>query len=231
MFRTPLLAIVVPPQLFLVCISRICLNEVKYRFILSFTMLSAPNLIIKRWLRNYFPTRSCLYLIILPSSSVISWLSILTIFVSESIFNVFHILNLQDTYLLWCFGKPIFGPGFPYSSCRYHFLYLLFYRFRYWFYIRASVKILSKSFLLLRTATYSAKLLLRLVWVANYRVDFIRLTGVVCAVCFISLYLSTRLLIYKSLKLFVFPSQYQCCISIYLRFVHDYQSWYFIRNV
>ena len=162
-FRTPLLAILVPQQLFSACISRICLNEVKYRFILSFTMLSAPNLIIKRWLRNYFSTRSCLYLIILPSSSVISWLSILTIFVSESIFNVFHILNLQDTYLLRCFGKPILVPDphiHPADITSYTFCSIVFATN---FYIRASVKILSKSFLLLRTATYSTKLLLRLV--------------------------------------------------------------------
>ena len=29
------------------------------------------------------------------------------------------------------FWETYFGPGSPYSSCRYHFLYLLFYRFRY----------------------------------------------------------------------------------------------------
>ena len=90
-----------------------------------------------------FSVVSWIYLIILPSSSVISWLPLLPILASRrdlfrerqnpllSPFSTFFVFWICMVLHLQRFRETYFGPKFRYSPCRYHLLFFSFYCLRY----------------------------------------------------------------------------------------------------
>ena len=148
------------------------------------------------FLRISFSTVSWIYLIILPSTLVISWLPLLPILVQHGVHSergrirclvysqCFSCFESAGCYILRYFREIYFGPE---SDIRH--VDITYFSFRSvvsatTVYSRSLVNMLSNLFLLLRVVPYSVKSLLQLVWVTRYRFDFLSLDEVTCVVCF-----------------------------------------------